>query len=405
VNFASLAIVAWQALHRNAMRSFLTMLGVIIGVAAVITSMAIGAGARAAVQQQLARIGSNLIIVESGSVTTGGVRLGAGQQQSLKAADADAIAQVIPEVSAVAPQSQTSGQAVAGNQNWYTSVIGSTPAWTTTSNWTMAQGRFFDQSDLNQTAKVAVLGQTVANNLFPNGHALGSIVIVKNVPFTVIGVLQSKGQSGFGRDQDDQIVVPLTSFQLRLTGNNWVSEIMISANSPDAVASIITSTQRLLRLRHRLASSQADDFQVRNISNIQQAATATAGIQSLLLAIVATVSLVVGGIGIMNIMLVSVTERTREIGIRMAVGAKQRDIMWQFLVEAVTLACAGGIIGILTGLAVSGLTSHFAGWSLLIPPMAIVLAFGFSALIGISFGFYPARRAALLNPIEALRHE
>jgi len=405
MNTLGLLRVAWQALVRNALRSLLTMLGIIIGVSAVITSMAIGNGARAAVAAQLARLGSNLVIVVPGSITTGGVNLGAGARQSLKVGDAAALAQSIPAVAGVAPQSEMNVQAVAGNSNWATTALGTSPAWPFVENWSLAQGRFFNYAENRSAAKVAVLGATVAQNLLPGGHALGSTVVIKNVPFTVIGVLSSKGQSGFGRDQDDQIVVPITAMALRLSGQNWLSSIVVSAQSPDSVQTVVNSTEALLRLRHRLTPSQPDDFSVRNIANVQQAASQTSRIQSLLLAGVAAVSLVVGGIGIMNIMLVSVTERTREIGIRMAIGARERDILMQFLVEAVALACIGGIIGILLGLAAAGATSSLAGWSAIVAPSSIVLSFGFAALIGVLFGFYPARRASLLNPIDALRHE
>ena len=405
MNTSALLSVAWSALRQNAMRSLLTMLGVIIGVAAVITSMAIGTGARAAVAAQLARLGSNLIVVVPGSIVSGGVQLGLGARQSLTLDDATAIARTVPEIAAVAPQANTNAQVVSGNQNWYTSVVGSTPAWPAVSNWSIAQGRFFDGGEVRRAAKVTILGNTVATNLFPGGGAVGRTVIVKNVPFRVVGVLAPKGQSGFGRDQDDQVVVPITSLQMRLTGQRWVSSIQISAQSPEAVNSVVSSTQALLRLRHHLTVQAPDDFSVRNIANIQQAASETSRIQSLLLAAVAAVSLIVGGIGIMNIMLVSVTERTREIGVRMAVGAKERHILLQFLIEAMTLSCVGGVIGVGLGMGASFLTSHLAGWQVIVSTVSIVVSFVFSALIGIIFGFYPARRASLLNPIEALRHE
>ncbi len=404
MNFTALVRVAWQALVRNAFRSLLTMLGIIIGVGAVITSMAIGNGASAAVAAQLARLGSNLIIVVPGSVITGGVNLGAGARTSLKPQDATAIAQ-IPGIAGVAPQSNDNGQVVAGGNNWATSILGTSPAWLQVQNWTVAQGQFFTNDDMKSAAKSAVLGNTVALNLFPAGDAVGSMITIKGAPFTVIGVLAPKGQSGFGRDQDDQVVIPLTSMQLRINGNQYLSSITISASSPDAVASVVSSVAGLLRLNHRLTPNQPDDFSVRNIADVQAAASATAGIQSLLLAGVAAVSLIVGGIGIMNIMLVSVTERTREIGIRMSIGARTRDVLMQFLVEAITLACAGGLIGVALGIAASVITSKLAGWTVIVAPESVVLSFVFAALIGILFGFYPARRASLLNPIEALRHE
>jgi len=405
MNAASLLRVAWQSLVRNAFRSLLTMLGIIIGVGAVITSMAIGSGAQEAVQAQLARLGSNLIIVVPGSVVSGGVQLGSGARQSLKMGDAMAIAADVPGVAGVAPQSGINAQAVAGGNNWATSITGTTPSWVDVQAYSMSKGRFLSNDDQRTGAKVAVLGTTVETNLFPSGGALGSTVIVKNVPFTVIGVLASKGQSGFGRDQDDQIIVPISAMQLRLNGQNWISAIAISAQSPDAVSTVVSSTESLLRLRHALSQRQPDDFSVRNIANVQQAASATSQVQSRLLAGIAAVSLIVGGIGIMNIMLVSVTERTREIGIRMAVGARERDVMAQFLVEAVLLSCAGGLIGVIAGIAASIATSQGAGWAIRIEPSSVALSFGFAAIVGIVFGFYPARRASQLNPIEALRHE
>ncbi|MDE2573104.1 MAG: ABC transporter permease [bacterium] len=405
MTLANLAAVAWDALRQNALRTLLTMLGVIIGVAAVITSMAIGTGARAAVSSQLQRLGSNLIIVVPGNMSSNGVSLGLGARQSLKLDDAASIAREVPAVSAVAPQANTNAQVVAGPRNWYTSVVGTTPAWLRAQSWTISQGRFFDAAEVADAAKVCVLGQTVAQSLFPSGEAAGKTVVVKNVPFQVVGVLAAKGQSGFGRDQDDQVIVPVTAMQLRLTGQKWLGSISISAQSPDAVEAVVSSTEALLRLRHHLLSAAPNDFQVRNIANVMEAANATSQIQTLLLDAVAAVSLVVGGIGIMNIMLVSVTERTREIGIRMAIGARERDIMLQFLVEAVALACAGGVVGISLGVLTSLLTSRVAGWEVIVSSFSIALAFGFSALIGIVFGFYPARRASLLNPIEALRHE
>ncbi len=397
--------VAWQALYRNATRSFLTMLGIIIGVAAVIASMAIGAGAQAVVLAQIESLGANLIVVIPGSITSGGVSLGSGSKTSLKLDDANAIAQEVPGVTAAAPYSQTSAQVVAGGANWFTSVGGTTPAWPTVRNWTVAEGRFFAPAEVDNAAKVAVLGNAVAQNLFPSGGAIGATVIVKNVPFRVVGVLAPKGQTGFGRDQDDLVVMPISTLLDRLTGLTWVSTIFVSAAAPESVPGVIDATERLLRLRHHLAVRQPDDFSVHNISDVQQVRLATAQTQALLLAGIAVVSLVVGGIGIMNIMLVSVTERTREIGLRMAVGARGRDILLQFLVEALTLACVGGLIGIAVGLATAHGASIVGHWPVLVSAFSMILGFVSAALVGVVFGFYPAQRAAALDPIVDLRYE
>jgi len=396
---------AWKALRRNISRSLLTMLGIIIGVGAVIASMAIGAGAQAVVMKQIESLGANLIVISPGSITSGGVQLGSGSRTTLKLDDVTAISQNVLEVSGAAPLSQASAQVVAGGINWFTSVAGTTPPWLAVQNWTMAQGAFFTDEDVRRVAKVAILGSTVAANLFPAGGAIGSTVIIKSVPFRVLGVLASKGQSGFGRDQDDQVVVPITTHQERLTGQAYVNTIMISASSPDVVAGVIDATERLLRLVHHLTPNQGDDFTVRNIANVQQVRMATASTQALLLAAVAIVSLIVGGIGIMNIMLVSVTERTREIGLRMAVGGRGRDILLQFLIEALTMASAGGIIGVGFGIGISFLVSLLGNWPTVISGFSIFLGFVSAALTGVVFGYYPARRAAALDPIDALRYE
>ncbi len=405
VSVGVLLRVAWQALLRNATRSFLTMLGIIIGVGAVITSMAIGSGAQAAVLAQIESLGANLVVVIPGAITSGGVSLGSGTRTSLKLNDVDAIVQDIPEVTAASPYSQTNAQVVAAGTNWLTAVGGSTPAWQTVNNWNVGQGRFFTDTELSRAAKVAVLGSTVATNLFPAGGAVGATVVIKTVPFRVIGVLESKGQTGFGRDRDDVVIVPITTLLDRLTGAQWVGSISISAATPDAVPGVIDATGRLLRLRHHLTARQPDDFTVRNISDVQQVRLATSQTQALLLAGIAVVSLVVGGIGIMNIMLVSVTERTREIGLRMAVGARGRDILLQFLVEAFTLACVGGLIGIAAGLGTARATAVLGHWPVLVSPFSIVLGFVSAAAVGVIFGFYPAKRAAALDPIVALRYE
>jgi putative ABC transport system permease protein len=405
MSFMVLLRTAWKALLRNLSRSLLTMLGIIIGVGAVIASVAIGAGAQAVVLKQIESLGANLIVISPGSVTTGGVSLGSGARTTLTLEDVTSIVANVPEVAAAAPYSSTSAQVVAGGVNWFTVIGGTTPAWPIVGNWNMAQGTFFTQDDVTRVSKVAVLGSTVAANLFPAGGAVGTTIIVKSVPFRVLGVLTAKGQTGFGRDQDDVVIVPISTHQERLTGQTWVNTILVSASTADTVAGVIDSGERLLRLVHHLAPTAPDDFTIRNIANVQQVRIATSGAQALLLAAVAIVSLVVGGIGIMNIMLVSVTERTREIGLRMAVGARGRDILLQFLIEALTMASAGGVIGIGMGIGVSFLVSTFAGWPTVVSGFSIVLGFASAACTGVVFGFYPARRAAGLEPIDALRYE
>jgi len=396
---------AWMALRRNISRSLLTMLGIIIGVTAVIASMAIGSGAREAVLKAIESLGANLVVITPGSITSGGVSLGSGAKTTLTLDDVTAIANDVPEVSGVCPYSQTNTQVVAGSANWYTVIGGTTPAWLQVGNWSVAQGSFFTNQDVQRVTKVAVLGSTVAANLFPAGGAIGSIIIIKSVPFRVLGILVSKGQTGFGRDQDDVVVVPVTTHQERLTGQTYVNAIMISASTPEAVAGVIDATERLLRLQHHLTPTDPDDFTIRNIANVQQVREATVQTQALLLAAVAVVSLIVGGIGIMNIMLVSVTERTREIGLRMAVGGRGRDILMQFLIEALTMACAGGAIGVGLGIGISFLVSIVGHWPTVITAFSIFLGFVSAAFTGVVFGFYPARRAAALDPIEALRYE
>jgi macrolide transport system ATP-binding/permease protein len=405
MSFSVLLRTAWKALRRNVSRSLLTMLGIIIGVAAVISSMAIGSGAQAAVLKQIETLGANLVVITPGSITSGGVRLGSGTRTSLKLSDVSAIADNVPEVAGVAPYSQTGSQVIAGGQNWSTEITGTNTAWPSVGNWTIAQGRFFSDDEYAKVAKIAVLGSTVAANLFPAGSAVGSTVNIKNVPFTVVGVFASKGQSGFGRDQDDVVFVPITTYQQRLSGQTWVNSIQVSASSPDTVNGVIDASERLMRLQHHLSPSQGDDFTIRNIANVQQVRMATTQTQSLLLAAVAIVSLIVGGIGIMNIMLVSVSERTREIGLRMAVGARGRDIQLQFLIEALTMACAGGIIGVAMGIGVSDLVSLAGNWPTVVTAFSVILGFVSAAATGVVFGYYPARRAAALDPIEALRYE
>jgi putative ABC transport system permease protein len=402
--------VALRALRVNRLRSALTMLGIIIGVAAVIAMVAVGSGATARIQQQIQSIGSNIIIVLSGSLTSNGIRLGSGAGVSLTEDDAKAIAAECPAVSSVAPTVRGGAQVMFGNNNWATSVQGTTPAYLTIRDLPVASGHEFTPQDVDAAAKVALLGQTVVQNLFGDTDPVGQVVRIKNVPFTVLGVLAPKGQSPSGQDQDDIILIPISTAKRDVLGTSHanarsVGTLLVQASAPNVMDEAQREIQALLRQRHRLQPGQDDDFTVRNLSEVFAAQESSARVMSLLLGAIASVSLIVGGIGIMNIMLVSVTERTREIGLRLAVGAKTRDILSQFLVEAVTLSILGGVVGIILGVGASVLISRLAEWSTLVSPSAIMLAFVFSGLVGVSFGYYPARKAAYLDPIEALRYE
>ena len=398
--------IALDALLRNRSRSLLTMLGVIIGVAAVIVTVAIGAGARISVQNQINALGSNLIVVMPGSVTSSGARSGFGSASTLTADDGMAIAK-LSGVASVTPVVSSRAQAVASGNNWQTSIDGVAPTYTFIRAWPMAGGTFFSQTDVVSAAKVAVLGQTVVATLFPDGSSpIGKTINIKGVPFTVVGTLAAKGQSGLGQDQDDTILVPYTAAQQRLTGQTtYVNNLMVSADSSESTDQVQTEITQLLEQRHRIVPPQQDDFNVRNLADIASAASSTGAIMEFLLAGVAAVSLIVGGIGIMNIMLVSVTERTREIGLRMAVGARARVILRQFLTESVLLATAGGFIGVLFGLLGTEMVALLAKWPMMIPPAWILFSVVFSAMVGVFFGYYPARKASNLRPIEALRFE
>jgi len=402
--------IALRALEVNRTRSALTMLGIIIGVAAVIAMVAVGSGATARIQEQIQSIGSNLIIVLPGSISSNGVRLGSGAVVTLTEDDAKAIAAECPSVSAVAPTVRGGVQVVYGNNNWATTAQGVTPDYMTIRDYTMMFGQFFTDQDVDAAGKVAVLGETVAQNLFGDSDPTGQVVIIKNVPFTVVGVLTPKGQSPTGQDQDDIILLPISTAKGKVLGTNQanakaVGSLMVQAIGPQAIDQAQQEMESLLRERHRILPGLDDDFTIRNLTEVFAAQETSAQVMSILLGAIASVSLIVGGIGIMNIMLVSVTERTREIGLRQAVGAKTRDILSQFLVEAVTLSLVGGIIGIVVGLAASWLISYFAQWSTVVSPLSIIMAFVFSALVGVFFGYYPARKAAFLDPIEALRYE
>jgi len=402
--------IALRALRVNKLRSALTMLGIIIGVGAVIAMVAIGNGATARIQDEIASIGSNVIIVLSGSMNKNGVRLGFGAASTLTEDDAAAIARECPAVGAAAPTVRGAGLVVYGNSNWSTGIQGTTPEYLDIREIGVAEGRAFTREDVNSSAKVALLGQTVVNNLFGGADPVGQVVRIKQVPFTVIGVLAAKGQTPTGQDQDDVILLPLSSAKRKVLGVNLanansVQAIMVQARGPELMHQAEEETRALLRQRHRAQPGGEDDFNLRNMEEVFAAQETSARVMSILLAAIASVSLIVGGIGIMNIMLVSVTERTREIGLRQAMGAKTGDILTQFLVEAVTLSVLGGAIGIVLGIAASAVVSSLAGWSTRLSLLPVILAFAFSGLVGVSFGYYPARKAAYLDPIDALRYE
>ncbi|HMD02646.1 MAG TPA: ABC transporter permease [Candidatus Baltobacteraceae bacterium] len=405
MKFLATLRIASIALLRNRSRSILTMLGVVIGVAAVIITVAIGAGARTSVANQINGLGSNMLIVLPGSINQGGARTGTGGASTLTPEDGLALAG-LPHVAAVSPVVNVRAQVVAGSNNWQTTVGGVAPTYTYIRTWPMATGLFFSQSDVAAAAKVAVLGQTVVTNLFPDGsNPLGRTVLIRNVPFVVVGTLSAKGQSGVGQDQDDTILIPFTSALQRLTGQTTLSSMNVSADDPANIAAVQSTVTALLEQRDHIAAGGADDFAVRNLQDIANAASSTAAILQMLLAGVAAVSLVVGGIGIMNIMLVSVTERTREIGLRVAVGARRAAILWQFLVEAVLLSTAGGALGVAIGFVGSVAVAAIAKWPTAVSAGTVFLAVAFSALVGVFFGYYPAAKASRLNPIEALRFE
>jgi putative ABC transport system permease protein len=404
--------IALRALRVNKLRSTLTMLGIIIGVAAVITMIAVGSGAQARVEEQIRNLGTNLIIVLPGSVTASGVRLGLGTRNTLTEGDAYAIQREIPAVQAAAPSLRSGGQVVHGNNNWSTVFYGITHEYLEARNWVVAAGRMFDTAELSGAAKVALLGETVARNLFGDADPIGQVIRIRKVPFTVIGTLERKGQSLLGQDQDDVVLMPITTLRSRVQGQapgqgklRLVGSISVKVREGEDMKAVEEDIRTLLRQRHRIQPGQEDDFNLRNLSEVLAAREESSRIMTLLLAAVASVSLLVGGIGIMNIMLVSVTERTREIGLRMAVGARARDILAQFLVEAVTLALVGGMLGIVLGVAGSVAIAQLAQWRVELSPEAIALAVGFAAAVGVFFGFYPARKASRLAPIEALRYE
>jgi putative ABC transport system permease protein len=411
VSLLDSARVAWRALRANRLRSVLTTLGIIIGVGAVIAMISIGAGARARIAEQLRKLGPDLLYVSPGSVSSGGVRLGYGTRPTITLEDARALERELPAVQAAAPSVWTGEvQIVYGNTNWSTVVHGTTPSHDVVRRWPVVEGRFFGDEEVDTAAKVALLGQTVAVNLFGAIEPVGQIIRVGQVPFNVVGVLERKGQNFRGRDQDDTVLVPITTATKRVMGRDGprggtIHGITVRVRDSGDLAGVTQQIRELLRQRHELLPFQDDDFAIRNVAEVLQSEQESVRTLAILLCAIASVSLLVGGIGIMNIMLVSVTERTREIGIRMATGARERDILSQFLVEAVTLALIGGVIGVVLGVAASVGIGYFARWRTLISLEAVLLAFGSAAVTGVFFGFYPARKAAHLDPIEALRYE
>ena len=392
------------------MRSVLTALGIIIGVAAVIIMIAVGAGAQSQVDNLIKSLGSNLVLVLPGTTTSGGARGARGSRPTLTEDDAIAIQNEIDTAQVAAPVVRGSGQLIYGNQNWSTVIYGVTPEFKEAKEWKMKDGRWFSRDEVRSAAKVALVGKTIIENVFEGVDPVGEIIRVKRIPFTIIGTLAPKGETPMGTDQDDTVIVPLSTAKKRLLGGRRLSgklvrTIWVKSYTAEGVDESVRAMTELLRQRHRIQPGQPDDFYVRNLSQILQARADSSRVMTLLLAAVASVSLIVGGIGIMNIMLVSVTERTREIGLRMAVGAKGIDILLQFLIEAVTLSLIGGIIGVILGLMGSVGIAEIGGWPAIIQIESVFLAFGFAATVGIFFGFYPAKKAAMLDPIEALRYE
>jgi putative ABC transport system permease protein len=407
MNLLSIIKIAYRALARNKMRAALTMLGVIIGVAAVIAMVSIGQGASASVQAQISNFGTNLLFVSAGAQNVGGVRSGTGDNgtNTLTEDDLQAIQREVPSISMISPMVNSRSQLVVGNQNWNTSIQGVSEQLPGIRKWTIDSGEFFTDADVRSSARVIVLGQTVVDNLFNGMDPVGQSVRVMNLPFRVVGVLGRKGQDPQGRDQDDIAFAPYTTVQKKLLGNNRIQVAYVSAISADATYTAQLQISDLLRQRHKLSGNQPDDFTVRNMSDVAEAANETNSIMTWLLGSIAGVSLLVGGIGIMNIMLVSVTERTREIGVRLAIGARSSAVKKQFLIESIVLSLTGGIIGILLGVVASLAIPMMLGWPTLVSTAAIVGSVIFSAAVGIFFGYYPARKAAALDPIEALRYE
>jgi putative ABC transport system permease protein len=397
--------VAFRALRRNKLRTALTMLGIIIGVGAVIAMVGIGNGAKAQVQARIAALGQNVIMVFAGSINRGGVFTGFGGAGTLTVEDALAMGREVPGVAAVSPEVRSGAQIMAGNNNWSTSVMGEGVDYLLIRQWDIADGAMFTDADVRAAAKVCILGKTTADKLFPDDDPVGKTIRIKNVPVKVLGVLKAKGVSMMGSDQDDTVIVPYTTGMKRFAGVTMLRSINVQSATAAQMTEVQNGIAELLRQRHRIQPGRDDDFMLRNQQEIAEAMSATTEVMTALLAAIASVSLLVGGIGIMNIMLVSVTERTREIGIRMAVGARGRDILLQFLIEAVALSSTGGVLGILVGVGGARLITMIKQWPTLVSPQSIIIAFAFSAAVGVFFGFYPARKASQLDPIDALRYE
>lgn len=387
------------------MRSLLTSLGIVIGVCSVIVMVGVGQGSQQRITREITSLGTNLLMVRPGTSQFGGISRGAGSENRLTLEDAEMIAKEAQDIGAVSPMVNMSAQVIGGGKNWNTSINGVSPEYLEIRNWELEDGAFFDNKDVQGKKKDAVLGKTVADELFLDQNPVGEKIRISNTPFTVIGVLKEKGQSAFGQDVDDVVLAPATTVLYRLKGGTYINMILVSAASPDLMDAAQSEITRVLRQAHRIKSPEDDDFSIRNQTEIIQMASSTAKTLTLLLGAIAAVSLLVGGIGIMNIMLVSVTERTREIGIRLSVGARSFDILTQFLVEAVVLSISGGIIGVLLAFITAFFVNKFAGLTTAISPITILMAFVFAMVVGVFFGFYPARRAANLNPIDALRYE
>jgi putative ABC transport system permease protein len=405
VNTTTLVKVAAQSIRKNTMRALLTMLGIVIGVGAVIVMVAVGQGAQSRIEEQIQNLGTNMIVVTPGSSAQGGVSQGAGTFNRLTTDDAELLKQQSTLLAAVSPVVMTRAQVIGGEGNWRTQINGVATDYQQIRDWALESGEFFSDGDVRTMRKVAVLGSTVAKNLYPGVDPVGQQIQIRNVPFTIAGVLSPKGQTASGTDQDDVVLVPYTTAQSRLAGRSFIGQILASTFSPGDVSAAQEEMRALMRESHRIAAGDADGFTVRNQTELADAASGTTEVMSYLLAAIASISLLVGGIGIMNIMLVSVTERTREIGIRLAIGARGSDVLKQFLVESVVMSLVGGVIGLLVGFGGAAVLGHFTGWSTSTPVEAVVIAVGFSAAVGVFFGYYPARKAAALNPIEALRYE